>query len=193
MRHFILLGVILALVASPALAGTLDGKFELGVNAGMNMPTGSVADGTNNGYVVGVSAGFRPMEMLVVGAEFAMFGNGATDDFLAAFGTNADMSTMTFQYAVMAKALYPVLDMHHVYAKGTFGAYTASVDFENFTGLGSGSINDTNMGFGLGGGFRFNTAMKYSFFAEGMYNNIQGEIENLQMFNFQAGVMIALP
>jgi len=193
MRNIIILGVIIALVASPAMANPLAGKFELGVNAGMNMPTGSIGDGTNNGYVFGASAGFRPVDMFVVGAEFALFGNGATDDILAGLGAGADMSTTTYQYALMAKALLPVLEMHNVYAKGLVGAYTSSVDFSNLPVVGSGSVSDTNLGFGLGAGFRFNTAMKYSLYGEAMYNNIQGEVENLQMFSFQAGVMIALP
>ncbi|MCZ6617373.1 MAG: outer membrane beta-barrel protein, partial [Gammaproteobacteria bacterium] len=169
MRHFILLGVILALVASPALGNPLDGKFEFGVQGGMNMPTGNIGDGTNNGYVFGVNAGFRPIDMLVVGAEFAMFGNGATDEVLQLLGPTADVNTTTFQYALMAKAMLPVLEMHHVYAKGLLGAYTSSVDFSNLPGIANGSTSDTNFGFGIGGGFRFNTAVKYSFFAEGMY------------------------
>jgi len=197
MRHFILLGVILALVASPALTNPLDGKFEFGVQGGMNMPTGNIGDGTNNGYVFGVNAGFRPVDMFVVGAELAMFGNGTTDDVLALLGPTADMSTTTFQFALMAKAMLPVLEMHHVYAKGLVGAYRSSLDFTDLPLVGggtmSGTTTDTNVGFGIGAGFRFNTAMKYSLYAEGMYTNVNGETENLQMFNVQAGVMIALP
>lgn len=193
MRNIILLGVILALVASPALGNPLDGKFEFGVQGGMNMPTGAISDGTNNGYVFGVNAGFRPVDMFVIGAEFAIFGNGAADDILNLLGPTADVTTTTYQYALMAKFMMPVLEMHDVYAKGTLGAYTSSVDLKNITGFADNSFSDTNVGFGLGAGFRFNTAMKYSFFAEGMYNNINGEFENLQMFTFQAGVMIALP
>lgn len=193
MRRFLLLAVIMVLAVTPAFAQPMSGKFELGMSGGVNMPVGDLGDGTKTGYVIGASAGYHLMPMLVVGAEFAYYGNGATDDVLAALGPGADMNTNFTQYTAMVKFMVPVLTKHNLYAKGVAGAYTATVDFQNMPPLGSGSVSDTNMGFGIGGGIRLNGDTKYSLFAEGMFHHVTGESESAELVTASAGVLISLP
>ena len=192
MRRIILLGAILVFAASPAFSQSpLQGKIELGVSAGLNMPTGDAGDTAKSGYVFGGSAGYRVIDMLVVGGEVQYYGNGATDDVLAAMGPNADMNMTMIQYTAMAKVMFPVLQGHHVYAKGVGGAYTSTVKFED--PVSSSETSDTNWGLGIGAGFRFNGFSKSSFFAEGMLHHINGEVDSEQFFTAQAGVLFRLP
>ena len=193
MLRILTLMVVIVLAVTPAFAQPMSGKFELAASGGVNMPTGDIGDGTNTGYVFAGSAGIRVMPMLVLGAEFGYYSNGASDDVLAALGAGADMTTSFTQYAVMGKFMFPMLTDHNMYAKGLVGAYTATVSFENLPLIGSGETSDTNFGFGIGGGLRLNGSSKYSFFAEGMFHNIMGETQDAQMFSATAGILVALP
>jgi hypothetical protein len=193
MRHLILFGVIMILTVSTAFSQSWDSKVELAATGGLSMPTGDWSDGTKNGYTFGFSAGFRPINMLVVGGEIMYYGNGATDDVLAALGTGADVNTNIIQYSFMAKAMFPVATTHNVYAKGIVGGYNSTVKFENIPILGSDETSNTNVGFGIGGGFRLNGSNRYSLIAEGMFHHINGEVDSAQMLTFMAGILVTLP
>jgi hypothetical protein len=192
MRLLILVTAISVLAAVPAFA-QVPGTFEITASGGVNMPTGSLGDQSKMGFAAGASVGYRAIDQLVVGAEFMYYGLGANDDALALLGTGADMSTNIMQMTAMGKYMFPVAEMHHVYAKGVAGMYRAEVSFDNVPFLGSGSVADTNLGGGVGAGFRINGAKKTSFFGEGMYHFIQGDGGNGQFFTATAGILITMP
>jgi hypothetical protein len=193
MRTFILLTVIMVMAAAPAFSQVPGPKLELGLGGGVSMPTGTLGDGMNTGYGFAASLGYKVMPMLVVGGEFAYYGNGAQDELLQGLGTGAEMDMTTMQFAAMAKFMMPLMTVHNMYAKGVGGAYHSSSNFKNIPLIGDGSVSDTNLGVGIGGGLRFNGASKTSFYAEGMFHNIFGEAENIQFFAVGAGVIISLP
>ena len=193
MRRILILGVIIVLAAMPAFSQPMTGKFELGALGGINMPTGDLGDGMDKGYMVGVNAGFRPMPLLVIGAEVAYYGNGATDDVLALLGTGADMSMNIWQYTAMAKLMAPLMGNHNIYAKGLVGAYNATAKLENIPLLGNLEASDTNLGFGIGGGLRINGVSKSSFFVEGMFQHINGEGASAEFFTVAGGILFSLP
>jgi len=192
MKRVFLLSVIMVIAAAPAFSQPFVPTFELGLGAGMNMPTGTFGDGMNNGYGINAQVGYRMMEMLVLGAEFGYYGNGANDEMLALSGASG-LDTRVMQFTGMAKVMLPVLSVHNVYGKGVAGMYNVKQSFEGVPLLGSGDISDTKFGAGFGAGFRFNGMAKTSFYVEGMFHNVFGDTEDLRFWSTGAGVLFTLP
>jgi opacity protein-like surface antigen len=193
MRHIILLAVIIVLAAVPAFSQDMPGKFEVTAQGGVNKPTGDFGEISNLGYSFGATAGYKlPMNKIVVGAEIMYYGNGATDEMLAALGVGSDMSTNIIQFSAMGKFMFPMMEVHNVYAKATVGAYNFTTKLE-MPSTPSVSGSTTNFGGSLGGGVRINGSSKASFFAEGNYHHITSDGGSAQFLAFSAGVLFTLP
>jgi opacity protein-like surface antigen len=186
----ILLVTVLAMVLAPAAWAQVPfaPSFELGVSAGLNMPLGDIGDGMNNGYNFNASIGYNVIPALIIGAEFGLFGNGGSDEVIAAMGPNGDLSMMSMQFTAMTKYMFPVA-AHNLYAKGLAGAYRTSSSVKST--LGDFEVADTNLGFGLGGGFQFNGTSNSAIFAEGMYHRISGEAATAEFAMFNRGVLFS--
>jgi len=184
MKRVFLVAVLVMVLAPAAWAQVpFVPSFEFGLAAGLNMPLGDMGDGMNNGYNFNASVGYNVIPMLVIGAEFGVFGNGGTDETIAALGPNGDFSMTSMQFAAMTKYMVPVA-VHNLYAKGLAGAYRTSSSVKSV--LGDFEVSDTNFGFGLGGGFQFKGGGNAAVYAEGMYHRISGEAADAEfaMFNF---------
>ncbi len=192
MRHIILFAVIIVLAAAPAFSQEMPGKFEITAQGGVNMPTGDFGEISNLGYSFGATAGYRPMDMLVVGAEIMYYGNGASDEMLALLGAGSDMSTNIIQFSAMGKLMFPMMEVHNVYAKATVGAYNLTTNLD-MPSLPSISAGNTNFGGSIGGGVRINGSSKTSFFAEGNFHHIAADGASAQFLAFSAGILFTLP
>ncbi len=164
-------------------------SFEIGLGGGLNLPLGDLGDGMNKGYNFNASVGYSVLPMLVIGAEFGYFGNGGSDETIAALGPGGDFSMTAQQFTTMVKWIVPVA-AHGVYAKGLAGGYRMSSNVT--TSLGDLGASDTNFGFGIGGGFQFKGSTKYSLYAEGIYHRISGEASDGEYATFNVGVLFSL-
>ena len=192
MRRVLLLSAVVVFMAAPAFSQSFMPTFELGASGGINFPTGTISDGMKNGFGLNANAGYRAIEMLVVGAEFGYYGNGAKDDLLAASGIGG-IDTRILQFTGMAKLMMPVMQAHNIYGKGVAGLYNVKQTFEDMPLFGSGDVSDTKFGAGIGAGLRVNGVSKASFYIEGMFHNVFGDTEDLRFFATTAGVLVALP
>ncbi|MDH3216121.1 MAG: porin family protein [Candidatus Krumholzibacteria bacterium] len=163
-------------------------SFEIGVGGGLNMPMGDIGDGMNNGYNFNASVGYSFVPMFVIGAEFGIFGNGGTDEVIAALGPNGDFNMTAQQFTAMVKYVLPVA-VHNFYGKGLAGAYRMSSDVES--SLGNFEVSDTKFGFGLGGGFQFKGMSSAAVYAEGIYHRISGETSDGEFATFNLGVLFS--
>jgi opacity protein-like surface antigen len=181
---------LLVLVLAPAAwaQAPIISSFEFGVGGGMNFPMGDIGDGMNNGYNFNASLGYKVVPMFIIGAEFGFWGNGATDEIIAALGPDGDMSMKALQFTAMAKYMFPV-NVHNFYAKGLVGGYRLAADTES--ALGDFSVSDTNFGFGVGGGFQFGGMKNSSIYAEGIYHRINGETADGEYVTANVGVLFS--
>ena len=164
-------------------------SFQFGLGGGLNVPMGSIGDGTNNGYSVHGSVGYNMTPTFIVGAELGLFGNGGSDETIALLGPNGDFSMSSIQFTAMAKYKFPV-SIHNMYAKGLMGGYRTASDVTST--LGNFELADTNFGFGFGGGFQFNGFKNSSIYTEGIYHRISGEIADAEFFTVNIGVLFSL-
>ncbi len=186
----IFLVTVLVMVLAPAAWAQVPfaPSFELGVSAGLNMPLGDIGGDVNNGYNLNASIGYNLIPSLIIGAELGLFGNGGSDEVIAAMGPNADFSMMSMQFTAMTRYMFPVA-VHKLYAKGLAGAYRTSSSTKST--LGDFDFADTNLGFALGGGFQFNGTSNSAIYAEGMYHRISGEGANAEFAMFNLGMLFS--
>jgi len=164
-------------------------QLELTLGAGMNAPLGMYGDQTNTGLALNAGLGYRVVPLVVVGMETSYNRNSGSDELLAPLGPDYEMTTSIFQYAAMAKFVFPV-GQHSVFAKGSMGNYRGSA---TVTGpLGEASVNNTDLGYGLGGGFLINTAKGSSFFADFTHHSVayDGDSEDTTFFAITVGALI---
>jgi len=181
---------VLAMVLAPAAWAQvpLAPSFEFGLGGGLNMPLGDIGDGVNNGYNFNASVGYSVMPMWLLGAEFGVFGNGGSDETIAALGTGGDLSITSMQFTAMTKYKFPVA-VHSFYAKGLAGAYRTSSEVKST--LGNFSVADTNLGFGVGGGFEFVGTKNSAIYAEGIYHRINGASTDGEWATVNLGVLFS--
>ncbi len=189
MKRILFVTVFVLLLAPAAWAqAPFVPSFEFGVGGGLNLPLGDLGDGMNNGYIINASVGYSVLPMFVIGAEFGFFGNGGSDETIAALGPGGDFSMTAQQYTAMAKFMFPVA-ARSLYAKGLVGGYRMSSSVES--SLGAFEASDTNFGFGIGGGFQFKGSNKYGFYAEGIYHRISSEASDGEFATFNVGVLFS--
>jgi opacity protein-like surface antigen len=187
-RTFLVTLLVMVLATAAWAQAPIISSFEFGVGGGMNFPMGDFGDGMNNGYNFNASIGYKVVPMFIIGAEFGFWGNGATDEVIAALGPGGDMSMTGQQFTAMAKYMFPV-DVHNLYAKGLVGAYRMASDVES--SLGDFSASDTNFGFGVGGGFQYGGLGNSAIYAEGLYHRINGESADGEYATFSVGVLFS--
>jgi len=176
----------LALVLASVSVQNANAQLEISGGAGLNSPLGEYGDQAELGYSLAGGLGYRVIPWLSVGFELGYNGNKAPDEFTQAVGPDIEMSTSIFSYSGVAKLIYPV-GRHGVFAKGSIGNYRGSAKVT--TPLGEVSVNNTDLGYGFGGGFNFAGAKNSAFFVDVTYHTIafDGADSNTNYVTFNVG------
>ncbi len=161
--------VAAALVITPMAVQNAHAQLEFSLGGGLNSPMGDWGDQVNAGYAFMTGVGYRLAPFLVVGAEVGLYGNSASDDLLVGFSPGTEMKTRLEQYAGMAKVLVPV-GQHNLFAKGLLGTYRGTAKVTS--PLGNAEVSNSDMGYGIGGGFLIRGERGSSFFLDVTYHNI---------------------
>lgn len=164
-------GTIMAigLVVAPFGVQNARAQMELTLGGGLNTPLGDFKSEIKNGWVFTTGVGYQIAPVLVIGAEVGFFGSSASDDIMAGLSPGSDVSTRIQQYAGYARAMVPV-GRHHVFAKGKLGSYRGVI---NYSGpLGEAKAENTDPGYGIGGGVLINGDHNSALFLELMYHHV---------------------
>lgn len=172
MKSVMMLMAVALVLVTPAAVQNANAQLELTMGGGVNAPLGEYGDQAKTGYALTGGLGYRIMPLAVIGVEASYNGNGATDDATATLGSGYDLSSSILQYSAMAKLMLPV-GIHNVFVKGSVGNYRGSAKLSG--PLGSASIANTELGYGLGAGFLINSAANSSFFADFTYHQVSYE------------------
>jgi len=182
----ILGGMLLALAASPALAG----GFSLGVAGGANLPTSDFGDAAETGYVVGATAdhGMGPMWGLGVDAAYHVFKEKAG---MSVF----DVKTTAFQYGAHLRVTPPMVGPIHPYAQVGGAAYhlqaAAGNSLPGFT-----ELSKSKFGWNAGAGVEYAFVPTLSLGVTGQYHNISAKDDfgtDLGWFSAQGMMTFHIP
>jgi hypothetical protein len=177
--------VATAMVAFTAVPNA-NAQIELIFGGGLSSPMGEYGDQTNTGWAFTTGLGFQVAPVLVVGAELGFFGNSGSDDLLAGFSPGTEMKTTIHQYAGFARLMLPA-GKHNVFAKGVVGSYRGVVKVKS--PLGDAEAENTDPGFGIGGGILINGAHNTAFVLDAMYHRVSydGAPEPTSLMTFSVG------
>jgi hypothetical protein len=179
------------LLAAPVAVQNANAQLELTMGAGLNTPMADYGDQVNMGYTLNAGLGYRFMPYAAVGMEASYSGNGASDDAMAGLADGYSMSSSIMHYAVVAKLIAPAFG-HNVYAKGSWGNYRGSAKVSG--PVTTGSVNFTDSGYGLGGGFVINGSKSTSLIADITYHHVafgdEGE-DATTYFTFTVGALVS--
>jgi len=163
-------------IASSAQAQFSYNPFQIGASAGVAIPTGDLGTGTNMGYNVTLSVGYKPrFTPIGVRAEAAYNQFG-----LEGGGGNVNIPAFTgnLVYGLPMVSFSP-------YIIGGAGLYRPNLDLS-----GAGTTDAENrFGFNVGGGVRIPFSTSFETFIEARYNRVTVDNGNLSFVPITVGVM----
>ena len=174
---------MLTFVISPMAVQNAHGQLELTLGGGISSPQGDYGDQADTGWALTTGVGYRVAPFFALGAEVGFVGNSSTDESL---GVSYDVSTSIQHYTGMAKVLFPV-GRHNVYGKGVLGSYRGIAKVSG--PLGEASAENTDPGYGIGGGFMVNGDKPSSFYFDIMYHQVKydGDDEATKFVTYNVG------
>jgi hypothetical protein len=184
--------VATALVILPMAVQNANAQLEVTLGGGLNSPMGDYGDEANAGYAFMTGVAYRLAPFLAVGAEIGLYGNSASDDVLAGFTPGTELSTRIVQYAGMAKVLIPV-GRHNLFAKGLLGSYDGTAKLTSPV-FGEASISNSELGYGIGGGFLIRGERSSSFFLDVTYHHIafDGSTIDTNFMTYSVGAVFGI-
>jgi len=157
------------LTVMPLAVQNAQAQLELTMGAGLNTPLGDFKDEIKNGWVFSTGVGYRIAPVLVVGAQVGFFGSNASDVIMEGLSPGSEVTTTIQQFAGYAKVLIPV-GKHNVFAKGVLGSYRGIIKYSG--PLGDAKGENTDPGYGIGGGVMVNGDTNTSFFLDVTYHHV---------------------
>ena len=171
----------LTVAASPSFAGA----SWLGVNAGLNVPTGVFGDIASLGYFGGVTGSMMINDNFGVGADINFHSFGVNNDYEEALavdvGESVDVSLSSIQMTPHIIYMFPTSGDFKPYAKLGLGFYNSKVKVEAAT-LGSQEDSQSDFGFNLGVGGLKQASEKMAYGVELLYHSIQSDGESIALF-----------
>lgn len=191
MKYLSILMIAILLILTPMAVQNAHSQVEITIGAGVNTPLGEYADEAQTGWAFTTGIAYRFTRFLALGAEITVNGNQATDEVSQQLGVDYDVSTSIQQYAAMAKLLLPA-GKHNLYGKGVVGSYRGVAKVSG--PLGEASAENTDPGFGLGGGFLINGDKNASFFFDAMYHHVKydGADADTNFMTYSAGAVFSV-
>jgi hypothetical protein len=179
---------MVVLIVAPMGAQNAHSQVEITLGGGVNSPLGDYSDQAKTGWAFTTGIGYRLTPFLALGAEVSFYGNKGSDELSQSLGVGYDVSSSIQQYAAMAKVLLPA-GANNVYGKGVFGSYRGIAKVSG--PLGDGEAENTDPGYGIGGGFVFNGEGISSFYVELMYHrvNYDGTDVATSFMSYNAGAV----
>ena len=153
--------IAVACIAAAASAAQAQyNPFQIGASGGIAFPTGDLGSGTNNGYNIAVSVGYRSQY-----SPIGVRGEGAWNQFGISSGSgniNIPSFTGNLEYAL------PLATSFSPYIIGGAGLYRPSADFR----AGGSTTAQNEFGWNVGGGVKIPFSRSYETFVEARYNSV---------------------
>ena len=174
--------IILAMIAVAGVAAAASvqaqgyNPFQIGASGSIAFPTGDLGNGTNTGYNIAVSVGYKPqLTPLAVRAEAAYNQFG-----LQGGGGNINIPSFTGNLAYEL----PLGMSFTPYAIGGVGLYRPSAD------LGGGNTGTENdFGWNVGGGVKIPLSTSFETFVEARYNSVKSNGATFSFIPVTVGIM----
>ncbi len=186
-RSLVLALSVLALVASPCLAGA---PVWLGAQLGFTVPTGDYKDEASLGFLAGLTGTYMLTDIFGVGGDIALHTPGVSDDFeeaqAALAGSTVDVSFRAIQITPHAKLVIPVEGAMKPYAKVGLGLYNLGSKVEG----GSLDVDQsrTKFGFNLGIGMQSLLTSVVAWSGELAYHSVNTDGGSTNLFTLAAGI-----
>jgi opacity protein-like surface antigen len=163
--------------AAPAAQAQGYSPFQIGASGGIAFPTGDLGTGTNTGYNIAVSVGYKPQF-----SPLAVRGEAAWNQFGFSNGGNGNINIPSFtgnlEYGL------PLGMSFSPYIIGGAGLYRTSADIGGNT---SNSSND--FGWNVGGGVKIPLTTSFETFVEARYNSVSTNGTTLSFIPVTVGIM----
>lgn len=169
MKALLAFALAAGLIIAPAVVQNAHAQLELTLGGGLNAPLGDFRDEIKNRWVFSTGLGYQIAPVLAVGVELGFFGSEASDDITAGLSPGSEVTTRIHQYAGYARIMVPV-KQHSVFAKGVLGSYRGVIKYSG--PLGDAKGENTDPGYGIGGGVMINGDHNSAFFLDVMYHHV---------------------
>lgn len=184
MKRNLLAAAVLALTVS-ATPSFASGPTWLGVNAGVNVPTGDFGDFASLGFFGGATGTMMINEQFGVGGDINFHSFGVSDDYeelLAALaGEPVDVSLSAVQITPHAKYFFGSGSDFTPYAKFGVGIYNLRAKVESAS-VGSSDDSESKLGFNLGVGGMIKASETMAYGVELLYHTIMTDDESSSLF-----------
>ncbi|MDH3216922.1 MAG: outer membrane beta-barrel protein [Candidatus Krumholzibacteria bacterium] len=190
MKYVATVVAMVAFVFTPMVVENAHGQAEFTLGGGVNSPLGDYSDAAKTGWAFTTGIGYRLSRFLAVGAEFTFNRNQATDEVSQSLGVSYDVTTSIHQYAATAKVLLPA-GRHNLYGKGVVGSYRGVAKVSG--PLGEASAENTDPGFGIGGGFLISGESNSSLYIDVIYHQVKfdGSDVDTNFVTYSAGAVFS--
>jgi opacity protein-like surface antigen len=163
--------------AAPVAQGQGYNPFQIGASGGIAFPTGDLGTGTDNGYNIAVSVGYKPQLMPIsLRAEAAYNQFGFT-------GGGGSVNIPSFTGNVIYEL--PLGVGFTPYAIGGVGLYRVSAGFNG----GGSTTAENDFGWNIGGGIKLPLSTSFETFVEARYNSVSANGGTASFIPVTVGIM----